>query len=271
MSWSTGGVYEHTKAKSKRRSDVEVTYYVKTKPPPKLNETMPCNYDKEEFKLKLPDSVAKARKDIKKKGIDLVEGVKAEMSKQEEKHRVQLAEQEEKWKTKVKQVLHISHEKLAGAEEKLQHQMEENEGLARSNSRLRENVESMKEKQAIFQEIRALGKDLKFLRNQIARQEGLMHENMRLHEQLSTVLNKIFEDNHVMNTLVIHVAETDRKANVLNAEIEQSQTVLEQCKEKARCAEAEKVKWQKVCLIESILTVASLSCIASLFWRRWKF
>ena len=38
---------------------------------------------------------------------------------------VQLAEQEEKWKTKVKQVLHISLEKLAGAEEKLQHQMEE--------------------------------------------------------------------------------------------------------------------------------------------------
>ena len=72
---------------------------------------------------------------------------------------VQLAEQEEKWKTKVKQVLHISLEKLA--EEKLQHQMEENEGLARSNPRLRENVESMKERQSIFRKIRERSKILK--------------------------------------------------------------------------------------------------------------
>ena len=197
-------------------------------------------------------------------------GVKAELGKQEEKHRVQLVEQEEKWKTKVKQVLHISHEKLTGAEEKLQHQMEENEGLARSNSRLKENVESMKEKQAIFQEIRALGKDLKGLRNQVSRQEDIMIETKRINEQLSTGLDMIFEDKYMMNALVVHMAESDRRTSVLNIELDHGQTVLDQCKGNAQRMEAEKVKWQKVCLIESLVAVASLSCMAVLFWRRWK-
>ena len=270
MSWSTRGVYDQTKAKSKRHSDVALTCYVKTKPSPKLNESMPNNYDQEELKLKLPDSAAKARKDIKKKGFDLMAGVKAELGKQEEKHRVQLVEQEEKWKTRVKQVLHNSHEKLTGAEEKLQHQMEENEGLARSNSRLKENVESMKEKQAIFQEIRALGKDLKSLRNQVARHEDTMIETKRVNEQLSTGLNKIFEDKYLMNALVVHMAETDRRANGLNIELDQMQTVLDHYKDHAQRTGAENVKWQKICLIESLIAVASLSCMAVLFWRRWK-
>ena len=43
------------------------------------------------MKPKLPDSAAKARKDIKEKGIDLMFSMNAEMAKQDEKHRVQLA------------------------------------------------------------------------------------------------------------------------------------------------------------------------------------
>merc|ERR1719180_242261 len=127
----------------------------------------------------------------RRSGSDLMADVKSEMGKHEERHRVQIMELEEKWKVKVKQVLHISHEKLTGAEEKLQIQMEENEGLARSNSRLKENVECMKEKQAIFQEIRAIGKELKGLRNQLAKQEGSMIETKRVNEQLSAGLDKI--------------------------------------------------------------------------------
>ena len=55
----------------KRHSDVALTCYVKAKPSPKLNESMPVNnYVKEELKPQLPDSVTKARKDIKKKSVD---------------------------------------------------------------------------------------------------------------------------------------------------------------------------------------------------------
>ena len=223
MSWSSGGVYDQTKAKPKRHSDVALTCYVKAKPSPKLNESMPVNnYVKEELKPQLPDSVTKARKDIKKKSVDQMSDVKAEMVKQEENHRVELVELEEKWKTKVKQVLHISHEKLTAAEEKLQNQMEENEVLARSNSRLKENVESMKERQTIFQEIRAIGKELRGLRNQTARQEDMMIDSKRVNEGLSTGLYKILEDKCVMNALVVHMAETDRRASVLNIELDQS-------------------------------------------------
>jgi len=268
MSWSTGGVYDQTKAKSKRHSDVALASYEKAKPLPKLNESMPNNYDKEELKPKLPDSVAKARKDIKKKGSDLMADVKSEMGKQEEKHRVQIMELEEKWKTKVKQVLHISHEKLIVAEEKLQIQMEENEGLARSNSRLKENVESMKEKQAIFQEVRAIGKELKGLRNQVVRQEDVMIETKRVNEQLNIGLDKISEDKYVMNALVVHIAEADRRAGVLNIELDQRQTLLDQWKENALLMEASKVKWQRVCVVESVIALASLSFVAFFFWRR---
>ena len=268
MSWSTGGVYDQTKAKSKRHSDVALTSYVKAKPLPKLNESMPNNYEQEELKPKLPDSVAKARKDIKKKGSDLMADVKSEMGKQEERHRVQMMELEEKWKTKVKQVLHISHEKLTGAEEKLQIQMEENEGLARSNSRLKENVENMKEKQAIFQEIRAIGKELKGLRNQIAKQEGSMIETKRVNEQLSAGLDKISEERYVMNALVVHMAEADRRVGLLNIELDQRQTLLDECKDNALLMDAYKVKWERLCFIESVIAVASLSFMAFFFWRR---
>jgi len=268
MSWSTGGVYDQTKAKSKRHSDVAMTSYKKAKPSPKLNESMPNNYDKEEVKPKLPDSVTKARKDIKKKGSDLMADVKSEMGKQEDKHRVQIMELEEKWKTKVKQVLHISHEKLTGAEEKLQIQMEENEGLARSNSRLKENVESMKEKQAIFQEVRAIGKELKGLRNQVVRQEDVMIETKRVNEQLNICLDKISEDKYVRNALVVHIAEADRRAGVLNIELDQRQTLSDQWKENALLMEASKVKWQRVCVVESVIALASLSFVAFFFWRR---
>ena len=231
MSWSTGGVFDQMKSKPKRHSDVSSTCYVKAKPSPKLNESMPVNnYGKEELKPLLPDSVTKARKDIKKKGVDHMSDVKAEMIKQEEKHRVQLVELEEKWKTKVKQVLHISHEKLTVAEENLQNQMEENEVLARSNSRLKENVESIKEKQTIFQEIRAIGKELKGLRNQISRQEDMMIESKRVNEEMNSGLYEIFEDKSVMNALVVHMAETDRRAGVLNTELDQRQILLDQCK-----------------------------------------
>ena len=269
MSWSTGGVYDQTKAKSKRHSDVALTSYVKAKPLPKLNESMPNNYEQEELKPNLADSVAKARKDIKKKGSDLMADVKSEMGKQEERHRVQMMELEEKWKTKVKQVLHISHEKLTGAEEKLQIQMEENEGLARSNSRLKENVENMKEKQAIFQEIRSIGKELKGLRNQVARQEGVIIETKRVNEQLITGLDKISEEKYVINALVVHMAEADCRASVLNIELDQRQTLLDECKDNALLMDAYKVKWQRVCVIESvIIAVASLSFVAFFFWRR---
>jgi len=268
MSWSTGGVYDQTKAKSKRHSDVTLASYEKAKPLPKLNESMPNNYVKEELKPKLPDSVAKARKDIKKKESDLMADVKSEMGKQEERHRVQIMELEEKWKTKVKQVLHISHEKLTGAEEKLQIQMEENEGLARSNSRLKENVESMREKQAIFQEIRVIGKELKGLRNQLARQEDVMIESKKVNEQLNTGLDKISENRYVMNALVIHMAEADRRAGVLNNELDRRQSLLDQWKDNALLAEAYKVKWHKVCVIESAIVVASLSFMVFLFWRK---
>merc|ERR1719381_274741 len=186
------------------------------------------NYVKEELKPQLADSVTKARKDFKKKGADLMSDVKAEIVKQEEKHRVQLVELEEKWKTKVKQVLHISHEKLTVAEENLQNQMEENEVLARRNSRLKENVESIKEKQTIFQEIRAIGKELKGLRNQMSRQEEMMIESKRVNEELSSGLYEIFEDKCVMNALVAHMAETDRRAGVLNTELDQRQILLDQ-------------------------------------------
>ena len=269
MSWSSGGVYDRTKAKPKRTSDVALTSYVKAKPSPKLNESMPVNnYVKEELKPQLPDSVTKARKDIKKKSVDHMSDVKAEMVKQEENHRVQLVELEEKWKTKVKQVLHISHEKLTGAEEKLQIQMEENEGLARSNSRLKENVESMKEKQAIFQEIRAIGKELKGLRNQVSRQEDVMIETKKANKQLSNGLYKIIEDRYVMNALVVHLAEADRRAGMLNNELVQRQTLLDECKDNALLMEASKVKWRRVCVVESLVAVALLSFVAFVFWRR---
>ena len=165
-------------------------------------------------------------------------------------------------------LLHISHEKLTGAEEKLQIQMEENEGLARSNSRLKENVENMKEKQAIFQEIRVIGKELKGLRNQIARQEDAMIETNRVNEQLSTGLDKISEERYVMNALVVHMAEADRRAGMLNIELDQRQTLLDECKESEILMDAYKVKWQRVCVIESVIAVASLSFMAFFFWRR---
>ena len=129
----------------------------------------------------------------------------------------------------------------------------------------------MKEKQAIFQEIRALGKDLKSLRNQVARHEDTMIETKRVNEQLSTGLNKIFEDKCVMNALVVHMAETGRRASELNIELCQRQAVLDHCKDNVHRTEAEKVKWQKICLIESIIVIASLSCMTVLFWRGWKY
>ena len=108
--------------------------------------------------------------------------------------------------------------------------MEENEVLARSNSRLKENVESIKEKQTIFQEIRAIGKELKGLRNQISRQEDMLIESKRVNEEMNSGLYEIFEDKSVMNALVVHMAETDRRAGVLNTELDQRQILLDQCK-----------------------------------------
>ena len=268
MSWSAGGVYDKTKSKSKRHSDVASTGYEKTKVHTKLNESMPNNYENEDLKPKLPDSVAKARKDIRKKGTDLMADVKADMNKQEEKHRAQVVELEEKWKTKVKQVLHISHEKITEAEEKLQNQMEENEGLARSNSRLKESVEVMKENQAIFQEVRLMGKELKSLRKQIVRQEDFLIESRKDHEQMNADLYKISEDKSSMTALVVQMAETDQRAALLNIELEQRRIAMDRCMNDVLYAESKGVKWQRVCLVEAVVVLASLSFMAFLFWRR---
>ena len=50
----------------------------------------------------------------------------------------------------------------------------------------------------------------------------MMIESKRVNEELSTGLHKILEDNCVMNALVVHMAETDRRASVLNIELDQS-------------------------------------------------
>ena len=262
MSWSTGGVYDKPQIKPKRRSDVALRCHERNAPLLNLNESMPSSYQKP----KLLDSLSKARKDITKKGSDLLEDMKAHMAEQDEKHKAQVVELEEQWKGKVKQVLHISHERITGAEEKLRLQMEENEALARSNSRLKESVDMMKGHQAIYQDVKSIGKELKLMRKQISSQKDLVIDSKKEIEQINAGLLKVLEDRALLTSLSAKMTKADRKLDQLDHGRKEDQE-LNGCKDSLLVLAAGEARWRRLCTMEAAIAMSSIFIFVFL-WRR---
>ena len=254
MSWSTGGVYDKPQIKPKRRSDVALRCHERNGPLLNLNESMPSSYQKP----KLLDSLSKARKDITK--------MKAKMAEQDEKHKAQVVELEEQWKGKVKQVLHISHERITGAEEKLRLQMEENEALARSNSRLKESVDMMKGHQAIYQDIKSIGKELKLMRKQISSQKDLVIDSKKEIEQINAGLRKVLEDRALLTSLSAKMTKADRKLDQLDHGRKEDQE-LTRCKDSLLVFAAGEARWQRLCAMKAAIAMSSIFIFVFL-WRR---
>ena len=104
-----------------------------------------------------------------------------------DQHNAQLANLEDKWKTKIKQVLRIANEKVALAEEELQNQQKQNETLVKSIISLKKIIGNMKENQRILQERNNSPEELKIISTELA---GL-RELMIKHEELILSTRKL--------------------------------------------------------------------------------
>jgi hypothetical protein len=210
----------------------------------------------------------------------------------EERHKAQLEEMEDRWKTKVKnvsnfysssivtsfvKVLLISNEKVTEAEERLVGQVEENEALARSNNRLKEEMEGLKERQVVLQEksdlkeeIRVIVKELVKLQKKIRKQQELITATRKDNEDLTKEMARISAEKEEARWrgLQEKLAETERRAEVLEVELQSRQRVIEQYKVKLAVVEEEQARCQRRAeVVEAAIAAVALPLLVC--WWGW--
>ena len=143
------------------------------------------------------------------------------------------------------QVLHTSQERLAVVEEKLEEQLQENEALARSNNRMKEAVERMKEKQAVFTEISQIGKELRGFRRQMQKQEELLSITKKENDKLSKEMERMAaaKEEQRWAAVMEQLERAEEKSKLLEKEVEDRKEVIELYRARILEMEGRAARW----------------------------
>lgn len=158
------------------------------------------------------------------------------------------------------QVLHTSQERLAVVEEKLEEQLQENEALARSNNRMKEAVERMKEKQAVFTEISLIGKELRGFRRQMQKQEELLSITKKENDKLAKEMERMAaaKEEQRWAAVMEQLEKAEEKSKLLEKEVEERKEVIELYKTKIQEMEGRAAGW--VVAVVAFTTLAVGAC-----------
>lgn len=153
-----------------------------------------------------------------------------------DQHNAQLANLEDKWKTKIKQVLRIANEKVALAEEELQNQQKQNETLVKSIISLKKMIGNLKENQRILQkrnnspeELKIISKELAGLREQMMKHEELILSTRKVNINISKDMSNILfeKENCRFETMKKQQEESVRTVGIMERELVIKQQLID--------------------------------------------
>ena len=124
----------------------------------------------------------------------------------------------------------------------------------------------MKGQQAIFQDIKSIGKELKLLRKQITSQKDLVIDSKKEIEQINAGLRKVLEDRALLTSLSAKMTKADRKLDQLDHGRKEDQELTRR-KDSLLVFAAGEARWQRLCAMKAAIAMSSIFIFVFL-WRR---
>lgn len=227
-------------------------------------------------------SVMKTPIGIMKKVSVLQNKVTSDDSEQqtyEQRREMEREQLEDKWRSKVKQVLLIANEKVTTAELKMHNQQEENDALARSNNRLKEEMDNMNEKYRILKEnsnakneMLMVGNELRGLRKQMKKHEDLIMATKKDNENLNQEVIKISVQKEVAlcQSMEEQLSKAAMKAEMMEKELANRERKIQLYEARITTVkeEQEKAVWRSE-MMEATMAVGAMILVLGC-WRLMK-